>query len=76
MRWIVTDEPVEKHYAVVANGVCVNVIVWDPSVEYSCEDGAELVDLEGFYAGIGWTYNPKATKYKWIAPEEATDGDD
>ena len=68
-------------YAVVVDGMCVNVIVWDGTSHYEPDDGATLVKLlEGEAAGIGWTYNPKATKNKWVdnrpTPEEPTDGAD
>ena len=67
-------------YAVVVDGLCVNIIVWDGNTAYHPGDDAELVKLEdGGPGGIGWTYNPKATKNKWIAPpqpEEPTDGAD
>lgn len=66
-------------YAIVIDDVCVNVIVWDGITSYDPGDGAELVKLDLGVGGIGWTYNPKATKHKWTppaAPEEPTDGAD
>ena len=67
-------------YAVVVDGLCVNVIVWDGATDFDTED-AQLVKLDqNVPAGIGWTYNPKATKNKWVdnrpTPEEPTDAAD
>ena len=58
----------EDTYAVVdtANAKVVNVIVWDGERDYHPGDGLELVSLEGIEGGIGWDYNPKATKHKFI----------
>ena len=67
-------------YAVVVDGLCVNLIVWDGKTDYNPGEEATLVKLlEGEQSGIGWTYNPKATKNKWVdnrPPEEATDASD
>ena len=52
-------------YAVVSDGLVVNVIVWDGVQDYTPADGLTLValpyteDEDGarrYTAGIGWTY--------------------
>ena len=58
----------EQTWAVVdlATSKVVNVIVWDGETAYDPGEGLELVSLEGIAGGIGWDYNPKATKHKFI----------
>ena len=67
-------------YAVVHDGICVNVIVWDGVTEFDHGDAVIVKLDDDGVGGIGWTYNPKATKNKWVdnrpQPEEATDGAD
>lgn len=84
------DKPDLFDYAVVdADGLVVNVVLWNgEDTDWTPPDGCTLVALPYFTeddgyrrytGGIGWTYNPKATKNKWIAPpepEEPTDGAD
>ena len=78
-----------RHYAHVRDGLVVNVTVWDGVSKVTRPDDIEVVPLpyvtdeDGtirYKAGIGWTYNPKATKNKWVdnrpVEEEATDGGD
>jgi hypothetical protein len=50
-------------WAVIEAGKVVNVVVWDGESDYQ-PDG-ELVPLDG-PGGIGWDYNPKATKHKFV----------
>ena len=62
-------------YAVVVDGMGVNIVVWDGTSHYDPGEGATLVKLDhDGLGGIGWTYNPKATKNKWVdsrpQPEE------
>ena len=75
----------EQTYAVVADGKVVNVVVWDGVQPYDPGEGLELValpyeeDEDGvrrYQGGIGWDYNPKATKHKFIdnRPQEDPDG--
>ena len=56
----------EDHYAVVADGTVVNVIVWDGVQPYDPGEGLTLVPLpysEGkdgvrrYTGGIGWDYD-------------------
>ena len=68
-------------WAVVVDGLVIDVVIWDGESEWTPPDGAELVKLvDAPGVGIGWTYNPKATKNKWIdnrpEPEDPTDGPD
>ena len=60
-----TKMPVVSRYATVANGECVNVIVWDGVQPYDPGEGLTLVPLpfvedeagvRRYTAGIGWTY--------------------
>ena len=55
----------EDHYAVVADGKVVNVVVWDGVSAYDPGEGLELValpyveDEDGvrrYQGGIGWTF--------------------
>ena len=57
----------EKSYAVVdtATAKVVNVVVWDGQAEYDPGEGLRLVALD-CPGGIGWDWNPKATKNKFI----------
>ena len=74
----------EDHYAVVADGKVVNVIVWDGVQPFDPGAGVTLVPLpfveedgvRRYTGGIGWTYNPKATKNKFVdnRPQEDPDG--
>ena len=70
----------DDQYAVVIDGLVDNVVVWDGVVDWDPGEGAVLVKLDpSERVGIGWTYKPKATKNKWVAPpepEEPTDGAD
>ena len=81
----------QHHYAVVddATSLVVNVILWDETSTYEPGDGMTLVPLTYtddengnpvYSGGIGWTYNPKATKNKFVdtrpTEEEPTDGAD
>lgn len=69
------NKPHLADYAVVSNGKVVNVVVWDGVQPYDLGEGLELValpyeeDEDGtrrYQGGIGWDYNPKATKHKFI----------
>jgi hypothetical protein len=80
-------------YAHVVDNIVVGVSVWDEVQPYDPPAGVtfvklpytEDVDDDGnlifrrYTAGIGWTYNPKATVHKFVdnrPDEEPTDGDD
>ena len=82
-----TYEPDLSDYAVVddATALVVNVIVWDGVQPFDPGEGVTLVPLpfeededgvRRYTGGIGWTYNPKATKNKFIdnRPQEDPDG--
>lgn len=58
----------ENTYAVVnlATSKVVNIILWDGVSDYDPGDGMHLESLHGIDGGIGWDYNPKATKHKFI----------
>jgi hypothetical protein len=70
-------------YAVVnADGVVVNVVLWDATSDFDAGDGMTLVSLpfkmatdddgaeyQQYFAGPGWTYDGT----DWIAPPPAED---
>ncbi|PRX32252.1 hypothetical protein B0G75_104273 [Paraburkholderia sp. BL18I3N2] len=46
------------NYALVENGVVVNVIVWDGHSDWQPPNGQTVVQIpDGVYAGIGSTYS-------------------
>ena len=45
----------KKIYAVVNNGVVVNIAVWDGESEWEPTDGIAVLAEEG--VGIGWLYD-------------------
>ncbi|EMB2428711.1 tail fiber assembly protein [Escherichia coli] len=50
-------------YAVVKDGIVINIVVWDGETEWQPDDG-EAVKIDNV-AGIGWLYDGK----KFTAPE-------
>jgi hypothetical protein len=71
----------EAHWAVIADGVVSDVVVWDGESDWTPPEGTTLESLADWpEVGIGWTYNPKATVNRFVdnrpKPEEATDGPD
>ena len=80
------DEPENlRGYAHVVDGVVINVSLWDGVQPYDAGDGVEMVPLpyttdedgtRRYQGGIGWDYNPKATKNKFVdnRPQEDLDG--
>lgn len=50
-------------YAIVKDGVVINMVVWDGKTEWEPEEG-EAIKADNF-AGIGWLYDGK----KFTAPE-------
>lgn len=79
---MMSDSENLQNYAIIVDGKVVNVIVWDGHEPYDPGAGHELVvipyteedGVRRYIAGIGWDYNPKATKNKWVdnrpKPEE------
>ena len=74
-------------YAIVdADGLVVNVVLWNgEDTGWTPPEGCTLVALpyvteddgyRRYTAGIGWTYNKKATKYKWVDNRPVEDVDD
>ena len=79
-----------RHYAHVIDGKVVNVSVWDGIEQYDPGEGVTMVPLpyteeadeetgemvRRYTGGIGWTYNAKATKNKFVdnRPQEDPDG--
>lgn len=67
------------NYAMVQNGVIVNIIDWDGITPYTPPEGCELHKLESF-ADIGWSWvdgvpvdpNPLPSSSEPVAP--STDG--
>ncbi|MEH0703175.1 hypothetical protein GVI60_13270 [Citrobacter freundii] len=53
-------------YAVVNNGVVVNIAVWDGESEWKPTDGIAVLAEDG--VGIGWLYDGE----KFIKPEDKT----
>ena len=53
-------------YAVVQNGLVVNVIEWDGITDYDPGEGLELVLAEGRGVSIGYAWNGE----NFIAPAE------
>jgi len=53
----------ENSYAVVKDGIVINIVVWDGETEWQPDDG-EAVKIDNV-AGIGWLYDGK----KFTAPE-------
>lgn len=43
-------------YAVIENGMVVNVIVWDGEAEFTVPDNQQLIDISDIseHPGIGW----------------------
>jgi hypothetical protein len=78
-------QPEVTGYAVIDDGtsLVVNVIVWDGVQPYTPPEGNTLVPLpyededgvRRYQGGIGWSYNPKATKNKFVdnRPTEETE---
>ena len=58
-------------YALIdADGLVVNVIVWDGNAEYTAPDGLTLVQIpDDQPCGTGWTYDVT----NWIAPPPVED---
>ncbi|EHW2953864.1 TPA: hypothetical protein ACHY19_003821 [Escherichia coli] len=54
-------------YAVVQNGVVVNIAVWDGESEWNPSDGVAVLAEEG--VGVGWSYDGK----KFIKPASKPD---
>ncbi|EFC2565626.1 hypothetical protein AFM40_003331 [Escherichia coli] len=54
-------------YAVVQNGVVVNITVWDGESEWNPSDGVAVLAEEG--VGVGWSYDGK----KFIKPASKPD---
>ena len=46
-------------YAVIENGMVVNVIVWDGEDEFTVPDDLQLIDISDIseQPGIGWVYS-------------------
>ncbi|OSK43136.1 tail fiber assembly protein-like protein [Escherichia coli E267] len=46
-------------YAVIENGMVVNVIVWDGEAEFTVPDNQQLIDISDIseHPGIGWGYS-------------------
>ena len=46
-------------YAVIENGMVVNVIVWDGEAEFTVPDNQQLIDISDIseQPGIGWVYS-------------------
>lgn len=59
----------ESNYAVVENGVVVNVIVYDGVAELPLPEGQTLQPLGDSGAWIGWKYNSKTA---FEAPAEGS----
>ncbi|EKS5466246.1 hypothetical protein QB691_000112 [Escherichia coli] len=65
-----------KEWAVVENGIVVNVVLWDGISEWHAGEDQEVIEVVGdSQAGIGWTYSggefvppPELEVY----PEDAT----
>ncbi|ELB3423390.1 hypothetical protein RHK76_002419 [Escherichia coli] len=53
-----------KIYAVVNNGVVVNIAVWDGESEWKPTDGVAVLAEDG--VGMGWSYDGK----KFIKPAD------
>jgi hypothetical protein len=51
-------------YAIVKNGLVINVIVLDEQTAWELPDGCELVEIQDC-AGIGWGY----VNGSFVAPE-------
>ncbi|MFY0496518.1 phage tail protein, partial [Escherichia coli] len=45
-------------YAVIENGMVVNVIVWDGEAEFTVPDNQQLINISDIseQPGIGWVY--------------------
>lgn len=56
-----------KIYAVVNNGVVVNIAVWDGESEWKPTDGVAVLAEDG--VGVGWSYDGK----KFIKPASKPD---
>ena len=48
-----------ENYAVIEDGVVVNVILWDGVAAYTPEEGQTLQPIGDSGAWIGWKYNSK-----------------
>lgn len=48
-----------QNYAVIENGVVVNVILYDGVAELTLEEGQTLQPIGDSGAWIGWKYNSK-----------------
>ncbi|HCN7622239.1 TPA: phage tail protein, partial [Escherichia coli] len=46
-------------YAVIENGMVVNVIVWDGEAEFTVPDNQQLINISDIseQPGIGWVYS-------------------
>ncbi|ELN1686949.1 phage tail protein, partial [Escherichia coli] len=46
-------------YAVIENGMVVNVIVWDGEAEFTVPDNQQLINISDIseQPGIGWGYS-------------------
>jgi hypothetical protein len=81
-----SGETMEQSYAVVdtATAKVVNVVVWDGVQPYDPGEGLTIVplpfeDVDGarqYVGGIGWDYNPKGTKYKFVDNRPKEDFDE
>lgn len=55
-------------WAVLTNGVCDNVIIWDGEADYTPPEGSTLKRLaDGTPAGPGWRW---AANNRWVHPDE------
>lgn len=46
-----------RTWALIANGVVENIVVWDGESAWSPPPGCTLVEVTGTATGPGWTYD-------------------
>jgi hypothetical protein len=44
-------------YAVVRDGVVINVVEWDGTTYWPIPEGCEVINIQGTEYGIGWLYS-------------------
>lgn len=74
---LMTEGSNEMTYAIVRDGIIVNIIAWDGAAPYVTPEGCELHAVEGA-AGVGWLYdgvtftNPTPPPPEPVAPPVPT----
>lgn len=55
-------------YAIVENGVVINIVVWDGKAEWSPDTGEPVLISDSVFVDLGYLYSNET----FTAPEETT----